>query len=129
MTTDLRYRINNLEVLDCGDPEGLRYEVSASETHPDDTGHVALVHVASCFNREMAELIVNALRAYHDQASQPLALLESIARVIASCRERGLTTPDLIAGCIATELSNYADIAGEFERIYGSFARCQGVRP
>lgn len=49
--------------------------------------------------------------------------IETIARVIADCRNRNINTPDLIASAIGKELSNYAGISGEFERVYNSYGR------
>jgi|SRR5690348_5806807 len=58
------------------------------------------------------------------QASVDIRMvLESVARVLADCRERGVRGPDQIAAAIAVDLSNYDNIAGEFERAYGQYAR------
>jgi hypothetical protein len=54
--------LHEIEVLDCGDPQGLRYVVEAIATDPDDTTKVGSMFVCGCYNREVADMIANALR-------------------------------------------------------------------
>jgi hypothetical protein len=63
-TQDVIRRMSRFTVLDCGNPEGFRYEVEAYEQHPDDTDRVATVHLGAFYSRETAQLIVDALNAF-----------------------------------------------------------------
>lgn len=51
--------------------------------------------------------------------------IEAIARVLAKEWYRSpLTTPDAIASLLATELSNYGELAPEFEKAYREAKEC-----
>lgn len=74
MTTKItevdRTTISNLRIVDCGDAEGLRYQIDAICTDVDDTERVAMVHIASTYTLEMAEMIVDSINRDRVRAPQ-----------------------------------------------------------
>lgn len=61
--TKTEFEYSDFRILDCGDPAGLRYQIEALCTDPNDTSRIASAHIASCYTREAAEMILNALVA------------------------------------------------------------------
>lgn len=51
--------VERYEILDAGDPEGLRFQIDAVVYN--DEGRVATEHIASCFDRTRAGLVADAL--------------------------------------------------------------------
>ncbi len=62
-------QLSNINILDCGDPTGSRFQVVAEEQHLDDADRCALVCLGSFYRREVAQLVVDALVCFQAQVS------------------------------------------------------------